>query len=87
MSMSAANHYPLSPLAFAFPDYAKQEFGNLVGDIGVQGLLEPITVWRGEIIDGRHRYLACLEAGVKPGYQFLDDDVNPILYLVTVQSR
>ena len=83
MSMHTANHYPLSPLAFAFADYAKQEFGNLVGDIGVQGLLEPITVWRGEIIDGRHRYLACLEAGVEPRYQFLDDDVNPVLYLAS----
>ena len=83
LSMSTANRYPLSPLALAFPDYAKQEFEDLVGDIGAQGLLEPIAVWRGEIIDGRHRYLACLEAGVEPRYQFLDDEVNPILYLAS----
>ena len=47
------------------------------------GCLNPITVHLGEIIDGRHRYLACLEAGVEPNYQFLDDDVNPYIHLTS----
>ena len=41
MSMSTANHYPLSPLAFVFPDYTRKELDSLVEDIRAHGLLEP----------------------------------------------
>ena len=75
--------YQIGELALIFPDLAKQDFAALVEDIRRSGLLDPITVWQGEIIDGRHRYLACLEAGVAPRFQCLDDDANPFLYLVS----
>ena len=40
------------------------EFRDLVADIRKNGLLEPITMHAGKILDGRHRYRACLIAGV-----------------------
>ncbi len=54
-----------------------EEFSGLVEDIKEKGLACPITRWRGEIIDGVHRLLACLEAGVEPVFEGLDDDADP----------
>jgi hypothetical protein len=35
-------------------------------DISANGLREPITTYDGQILDGRHRWEACLAIGVKP---------------------
>ena len=45
-------------------------------------MLEEITVWRGQIIDGRHRYAACIRAGVKPRFVHLPDDADPVQYVL-----
>ena len=47
-----------------------------------RGLLEAIVVWRDEIIDGRHRALACLKAGVEPAYRVLPDDADPLEFVL-----
>lgn len=39
-------------------------FRSLVEDIRKNGVLEPIMLWDGKILDGRHRYRACVELGV-----------------------
>ena len=31
-------------------------------------VFEPILMWQGWIVDGRHRHMACLKADVKPTY-------------------
>ena len=79
---SSKPQYPFSSLALAFPDMSEPKFAALVGSIRERGLLEPITVWRGEIIDGRHRYRACIEAGVEPRYQHLDDAIDPRMFVI-----
>ena len=53
-----------------------EEYVNLVKDIREQGLLHPILVWQGKIVDGRHRHKACLEVGVGPTYEYLDDSLS-----------
>ena len=73
--------YPISALAKAFPPLDPAQYAHLLTSISDRGLRNPITVWRGEIIDGVHRLKACIEAGVDPRYEFLEDDEDPYEYL------
>jgi N6-adenosine-specific RNA methylase IME4 len=57
-------------VAEIFPLLQGEEFTALVESIRSKGLLNPIWLHPdGRIVDGRNRYLACLEAGVEPRYQ------------------
>ena len=80
--MDEQQKYPISYLAYLFPDMTDAQFERLVKSIQANGLRVPITVWRGEIIDGRHRYSACLRAGVKPRFEYLDDAEDPVQFVL-----
>jgi N6-adenosine-specific RNA methylase IME4/ParB-like chromosome segregation protein Spo0J len=54
------------PLAELFPLLEGDAFDRLAADIRDHGLLEPITLYEGMILDGRNRWRACEAAGVKP---------------------
>jgi hypothetical protein len=53
-----------------------EEYKGLVDSIKEHGLFDPILVWKGKIVDGRHRHKACLEAGVEPDYDYLADEMS-----------
>ena len=74
--------YPISDLARIFPDMPPEDFARLVASIREDGLMDPITVWQGRVIDGRHRYAACAEAGVERRFAYLDDDADPLRYIL-----
>ena len=59
---------PIEPHPFAalFPELPPEELSLLVRDIKERGQLEPIILYKGQILDGRNRYRACQIAGVKP---------------------
>jgi ParB-like chromosome segregation protein Spo0J len=42
------------------------EYERLKADIGENSLLDPITTYQGQIVDGRNRYRACRELGIEP---------------------
>ena len=73
--------YPISFLALAFPPLIPARYARLLARIRAHGLRRPIVVWRGQVIDGLHRLKACLEAGVEPRYEVLDDAEDPFEYL------
>ena len=54
------------PLADVLPLIEGSEFAELVVSIKQNGLRDPITMLGEMILDGRNRYLACLEAGIEP---------------------
>ena len=73
--------YSISHHVFRVRAMTDKEFLALVEDIKKHGLRLPIIRWRGAIIDGFHRLLACLEAGVEPTFKDVPDDVDPEAYV------
>ncbi len=51
-------------LANAFPMMSDDEFAALVEDIDKNGLLHPVVMFEGKILDGRNRYEATQKLGV-----------------------
>jgi len=66
-------YHELSTVFLSFED--TQEFDGLVESIRKYGLFDNILMWKGSIVDGRHRHKACLKAGVQPQYEYLPDDM------------
>ena len=64
------DNYVAHPFANLFPMIEGKEFDQLRDDIAVQGILEPIRLYQGMILDGRNRYAA----GKAAGHQFSVDD-------------
>lgn len=63
----------IHPDAEVLPEMGSDEFAELVEDIRRNGLLCPITCLGSKIIDGRHRYKACVQLGIEPVYDELYD--------------
>ena len=61
MSARRLEFHPVSKL---FPDLPETDFRALVADIRAHGVRVPILTHGGQILDGRHRYLACRELGI-----------------------
>ena len=54
------------PCATLFPAMGEREFAALTASIKLQGQLEPVWTWQGQVIDGRHRLRACAKLGLTP---------------------
>ena len=80
--MATEQERPISDLAKIFPEMTPGEFAALVESIREEGLRDPIALWQGQVIDGRHRYAACAEAGVQPRFHHLADDDDPLRYVL-----
>jgi ParB family chromosome partitioning protein len=53
----------------ALPWMTEEELTALADDIKTNGLLQPITLFEGKILDGKCRYQACIMAGVQPTFE------------------
>ena len=71
MSTLMANYEALEvhPACLILPDMRPEEYQKLKEDVSGFGLRHPITLYQGKILDGRHRYRACLELGLEPTFQ------------------
>lgn len=63
--MSNADH-PFHPAANEYPLMSEAALAELAEDILANGVRLPIWRFRGLIIDGRNRYLACKSLGIDP---------------------
>jgi hypothetical protein len=70
------------PFANLFPMVTREHLEELAQDIKDHGLLDPIVLYEGQILDGRCRYLACQIASVEPEFQdYVGDD--PLGFVVS----
>jgi len=74
--------YQAHELSLAFPGMAPDQYRRLVEDIRVHGLHHRIVLFEGAILDGRHRYRACLETGVLPRFKEFDG-TDPVAYVTS----
>ena len=63
--------YPLDPCVELFPAMNSDEFNALKQSIQRNGQSEPILLFWGKVIDGRHRLKACQELGIEPKVETL----------------
>jgi ParB-like chromosome segregation protein Spo0J len=52
------------PLVKIFPEMEEFAFAELVADIKANGIREPITIYKNQILDGRNRWRACQKLGI-----------------------
>src|SRR5207302_5587336 len=75
---------PIHPYAELFPMMMSPEFDRLCGDIMHNGLQEEIVVHEGQVLEGRHRYLACLAKQVPPRLRpYAGECGSPLTFVVT----
>lgn len=74
---------PIHELAVLFPAMSDEEYTALKQDISVNGVRQPIAVWKGKIIDGRHRYQICSELGLEAPLRYLDDHADPAAFILS----
>ncbi len=67
------------------PPMQQDEFSKLKDSISRDGLLVPIIMLGDEILDGRHRYQACKELGIKPITEQYSGN-NPFGYAISLNA-
>ena len=75
--------YVVHPAARLFPLLQGREFDELLHDIVVNGLREPVFVRGLEIVDGRNRLRAARKAGVPVRFEELADDVDVYAFVAS----
>ena len=75
--------YDIHPAADIFPEMSEQEFADLLEDIKINGLLEPIVLYEEKVLDGRHRLRACQMAGIEPRFEKWSNGESPATYVVS----
>lgn len=69
-------------LCLMLPDMSADAFSALVEDIRSNGQRRDIVLYEGLILDGRHRYRACIECGIEPRTVKFDGK-DPIAFVVS----
>jgi N6-adenosine-specific RNA methylase IME4 len=82
--------YTIHPYAQALPAMSAEEQEALKASIQRNGLQHPILLYKNQILDGRHRYQACLDLGIEPdlvAWQGNDNDALAHVMAMNVNRR
>lgn len=76
--------YEIHEAALVFPLMEGKEFDALKEDIAERGLLEPIDLYEGKVLDGRNRVIACKELGIEPKIREADlnNGTSPVEFVI-----
>lgn len=69
------------------PAMTDGQYAELKADIEKHGLREPVVLYEGKILDGRHRWRACEELDIKPDTMQIDAfsiSGDPYAYVISV---
>lgn len=67
--------YAIHPLALTVALMRDEELEALRESMRAQGLLHPLVLFEGQVLDGRHRYQICRELGIVPAVtEYMGDD-------------
>ena len=75
--------YEIHAVANVFPRMSSTALERLRDDIKLNGQQEPIVLWKGRVIDGRHRLEICTELQIEPKFIEIDPLVDPVAYAVS----
>ena len=78
------SEYEFHELSEVFPLMGKDEVYELAKDISKNGLLEPIVLLDGKILDGRNRYTACRMINCPVETVEFDDTLDPQSFVVAM---
>lgn len=86
-SQASNDEMPIHEIANLWPKMADDEWAEFLADITANGLLDPILTWHGKIVDGKHRYRACVETGTKPRFDVLPNEWDEWRVAAHCQSK
>ncbi len=75
---------PIHPAATIFPMLPETQLREMAEDIRTTRQRDPIILWRGQLLDGRNRWMACDRAGVEPKVERRDDITDPVAFVLSV---
>jgi hypothetical protein len=78
---------PFHPVAGLFPPLEGPEYEALKADILTHGLHVPVVTFQGQIIDGRNRYRACRDLGIKPNFQEWDGRGSLVSFVLSLNQH
>lgn len=88
MKLKAAGpKWDFHPYANLFPLMEGDEFDRLVSDIGDNGLIHPIVIHEGKILDGRNRYRACQILQLTPQTVAAYSGDSPLEYVLSANLQ
>ena len=74
-------------VADIFPMMSSEEYESLKQDIKQNGLLQPIWIYDGQIIDGRNRHNACEDLGISPTFKTWDGHGSLVAFVVSLNLQ
>lgn len=75
-------------LSAMFPDMPGDDFAKLKNDIVKYGLIDEIATFNGQVLDGWHRYQACIACGIQPRFKAFDgDDRAALAFAISKNAR
>lgn len=70
-------------LSAAFPAMPAKELAALTEDVKANGQREPGVMFEGQVLDGWHRYQACVAAGVRFSSNELPSGIDPVAFVMS----